>query len=129
MFLYSTQKNQTFPCQNLCTRLLPVLVPLYRPFWKRGCIWICEHADFHDASTSLPSREVNELQQDAVTSLFQCRVQSRWSRRSLSPCCDFRAAESTEEVTKLRPVRLIREDGIIRPYDLTESQGFDLFQV
>ncbi|XP_038556520.1 vacuolar protein sorting-associated protein 13C isoform X2 [Micropterus salmoides] len=39
-----------------------------------------------------------------------------------------RAAESTEEVTKLRPVRLIREDGIIRPYDLTESQGFDLFQ-
>uniref|UniRef100_A0A671VLI5 Vacuolar protein sorting 13 homolog C n=1 Tax=Sparus aurata TaxID=8175 RepID=A0A671VLI5_SPAAU len=40
-----------------------------------------------------------------------------------------RAAESTEEVTKLRPVRLIREDGIIRPYDLTESQGFDLFQI
>uniref|UniRef100_A0A8C3A3N4 Vacuolar protein sorting 13 homolog C n=1 Tax=Cyclopterus lumpus TaxID=8103 RepID=A0A8C3A3N4_CYCLU len=39
-----------------------------------------------------------------------------------------RAAESTEEVTKLRPVRLIREDGIIRPYDLTESQGLDLFQ-
>ncbi|XP_005929273.1 vacuolar protein sorting-associated protein 13C isoform X1 [Haplochromis burtoni] len=39
-----------------------------------------------------------------------------------------RAAEATEEVTKLRPVRLIREDGIIRPYDLTESQGFDLFQ-
>ncbi|XP_039984071.1 vacuolar protein sorting-associated protein 13C [Xiphias gladius] len=39
-----------------------------------------------------------------------------------------RAAESTEEVTKLRPVRLIREDGIIRPYDLKESQGFDLFQ-
>ncbi|XP_061592670.1 intermembrane lipid transfer protein VPS13C isoform X5 [Cololabis saira] len=39
-----------------------------------------------------------------------------------------RAAESTEEVTKLRPVRLIREDGIIRPYVLTESQGFDLFQ-
>ncbi|XP_047187417.1 vacuolar protein sorting-associated protein 13C isoform X3 [Scophthalmus maximus] len=39
-----------------------------------------------------------------------------------------RAAESTEEVTKLRPVRLIREDGVIRPYDLTESQGFDLYQ-
>ncbi|XP_068438571.1 intermembrane lipid transfer protein VPS13C isoform X2 [Clinocottus analis] len=39
-----------------------------------------------------------------------------------------RAAESTEEVTRLRPVRLIREDGIIRPYDLTESQGYDLFQ-
>ncbi|XP_062245681.1 intermembrane lipid transfer protein VPS13C isoform X2 [Platichthys flesus] len=39
-----------------------------------------------------------------------------------------RVAESTEEVTRLRPVRLIREDGIIRPYDLTESQGFDLFQ-
>uniref|UniRef100_A0A673C0P7 Vacuolar protein sorting 13 homolog C n=1 Tax=Sphaeramia orbicularis TaxID=375764 RepID=A0A673C0P7_9TELE len=40
-----------------------------------------------------------------------------------------RAAESTEEVTKLRPVRLIREDGIIRPYDLTESKGYDLFQI
>ncbi|XP_013889490.1 vacuolar protein sorting-associated protein 13C [Austrofundulus limnaeus] len=39
-----------------------------------------------------------------------------------------RAAESTEEVTKLRPVRLIKEDGIIRPFDLTESQGLDLFQ-
>ncbi|XP_074521688.1 intermembrane lipid transfer protein VPS13C isoform X2 [Halichoeres trimaculatus] len=39
-----------------------------------------------------------------------------------------RVAESTEEVNKLRPVRLIREDGIIRPYDLTESQGFDLYQ-
>lgn len=42
---------------------------------------------------------------------------------------DIRATESTEEVTKLRPVRLIREDGIIRPYDLTESKGYDLFQV
>ncbi|XP_023807842.1 vacuolar protein sorting-associated protein 13C isoform X3 [Oryzias latipes] len=40
----------------------------------------------------------------------------------------LRAAEATEEVTKLRPPRLIKEDGIIRPYDLTESQGFDLFQ-
>ncbi|XP_035991633.1 vacuolar protein sorting-associated protein 13C isoform X3 [Fundulus heteroclitus] len=39
-----------------------------------------------------------------------------------------RAAEATEEVTKLRPVRLIKEDGIIRPYDETESQGFDLYQ-
>lgn len=39
-----------------------------------------------------------------------------------------RAAEATEEVTKLRPVRLIREDGIIRPYDLMESKGYDLYQ-
>ncbi|XP_057687593.1 intermembrane lipid transfer protein VPS13C isoform X2 [Corythoichthys intestinalis] len=39
-----------------------------------------------------------------------------------------RAAESTEDVVKLRPVRLIREDGIIRAYDLAESRGFDLFQ-
>ncbi|XP_053369844.1 intermembrane lipid transfer protein VPS13C isoform X1 [Clarias gariepinus] len=39
-----------------------------------------------------------------------------------------RAAESTEEVTKLRPVRLIQEDGIIRPYNQHESEGFDLFQ-
>uniref|UniRef100_A0A8C5FMB7 Vacuolar protein sorting 13 homolog C n=1 Tax=Gadus morhua TaxID=8049 RepID=A0A8C5FMB7_GADMO len=39
-----------------------------------------------------------------------------------------RVAESTEEVTKLRPVRLIREDGIIRPYNHSEAQGLDLFQ-
>ncbi|XP_016128718.1 vacuolar protein sorting-associated protein 13C-like [Sinocyclocheilus grahami] len=39
-----------------------------------------------------------------------------------------RVAESTEEVTKLRPVRLIQEDGIIQPYDHHESEGFDLFQ-
>ncbi|XP_052457976.1 intermembrane lipid transfer protein VPS13C isoform X3 [Carassius gibelio] len=39
-----------------------------------------------------------------------------------------RVAESTEEVTKLRPVRLIQEDGIIRPYDHHESEGYDLFQ-
>ncbi|XP_026802974.3 intermembrane lipid transfer protein VPS13C isoform X3 [Pangasianodon hypophthalmus] len=39
-----------------------------------------------------------------------------------------RAAESTEEVTKLRPVRLIQEDGIIRPYNQHESEGYDLFQ-
>ncbi|KAG7468238.1 hypothetical protein MATL_G00140800 [Megalops atlanticus] len=39
-----------------------------------------------------------------------------------------RVAESTEEVTKLRPVRLIHEDGIIRPYDAVASQGYDLFQ-
>ncbi|XP_036442421.1 vacuolar protein sorting-associated protein 13C isoform X5 [Colossoma macropomum] len=39
-----------------------------------------------------------------------------------------RVAESTEEVTKLRPVRLIREDGIIRPYAQQESEGYDLFQ-
>uniref|UniRef100_A0A8L0DRB9 Vacuolar protein sorting 13 homolog C n=1 Tax=Oncorhynchus mykiss TaxID=8022 RepID=A0A8L0DRB9_ONCMY len=40
-----------------------------------------------------------------------------------------RVAESTEEVTKLRPVRLIREDGIIRPYDQEDAKGYDLFQV
>ncbi|XP_067255653.1 intermembrane lipid transfer protein VPS13C isoform X2 [Chanodichthys erythropterus] len=39
-----------------------------------------------------------------------------------------RVAESTEEVTKLRPVRLVKEDGIIRPYDHHESEGYDLFQ-
>ncbi|XP_056600170.1 intermembrane lipid transfer protein VPS13C isoform X4 [Triplophysa dalaica] len=39
-----------------------------------------------------------------------------------------RVAESTEEVTKLRPVRLIQEDGIIRPYNNHESEGYDLFQ-
>ena len=43
--------------------------------------------------------------------------------------CSIRVAESTEEVTKLRPVRLIREDGIIRPYNHSEAQGLDLFQV
>uniref|UniRef100_A0A8K9XTQ8 Vacuolar protein sorting 13 homolog C n=1 Tax=Oncorhynchus mykiss TaxID=8022 RepID=A0A8K9XTQ8_ONCMY len=40
-----------------------------------------------------------------------------------------RVAESTEEVTKLRPVRLIREDGIIRPYDQEDAKGYDLFQI
>uniref|UniRef100_A0A9J8B830 Vacuolar protein sorting 13 homolog C n=1 Tax=Cyprinus carpio carpio TaxID=630221 RepID=A0A9J8B830_CYPCA len=39
-----------------------------------------------------------------------------------------RVAESTDEVTKLRPVRLIQEDGIIRPYNQHESEGYDLFQ-
>ncbi|XP_018619206.2 vacuolar protein sorting-associated protein 13C isoform X1 [Scleropages formosus] len=39
-----------------------------------------------------------------------------------------RVAESTEEVTKVRPARLIREDGIIRPYNQVESKGYDLFQ-
>ncbi|XP_016139637.1 vacuolar protein sorting-associated protein 13C-like, partial [Sinocyclocheilus grahami] len=39
-----------------------------------------------------------------------------------------RVAESTEEVTKLRPVRLIQEDGIIRPYNHHGSEGYDLFQ-
>uniref|UniRef100_A0A8C1KHE7 Vacuolar protein sorting 13 homolog C n=1 Tax=Cyprinus carpio TaxID=7962 RepID=A0A8C1KHE7_CYPCA len=40
-----------------------------------------------------------------------------------------RVAESTDEVTKLRPVRLIQEDGIIRPYNQHESEGYDLFQI
>ncbi|KAL8196981.1 UNVERIFIED_CONTAM: Vacuolar protein sorting-associated protein 13C [Gekko kuhli] len=39
-----------------------------------------------------------------------------------------RVAESTEEVTPLRPPRLIREDGIIRPYDRGEAEGYDLFE-
>nr|XP_015199111.1 PREDICTED: vacuolar protein sorting-associated protein 13C isoform X5 [Lepisosteus oculatus] len=39
-----------------------------------------------------------------------------------------RVAEATEDVTKLRPSRLIREDGIIRPYNLGDAQGYDLFQ-
>ncbi|XP_024894514.1 vacuolar protein sorting-associated protein 13C [Pteropus alecto] len=39
-----------------------------------------------------------------------------------------RAAESTEEVSSLRPPRLIHEDGIIRPYDRRESEGYDLFE-
>uniref|UniRef100_A0A8D1HWL3 Vacuolar protein sorting 13 homolog C n=1 Tax=Sus scrofa TaxID=9823 RepID=A0A8D1HWL3_PIG len=39
-----------------------------------------------------------------------------------------RAAESTEEVSRLRSPRLIHEDGIIRPYDRQESEGYDLFE-
>ncbi|XP_033612139.1 vacuolar protein sorting-associated protein 13C, partial [Fukomys damarensis] len=39
-----------------------------------------------------------------------------------------RAAESAEEVSSLRPPRLIQEDGIIRPYDRQESEGYDLFE-
>ncbi|XP_071611010.1 intermembrane lipid transfer protein VPS13C isoform X1 [Heliangelus exortis] len=39
-----------------------------------------------------------------------------------------RVAESTEEVSSLRPPRLIHEDGIIRPYDRVEAEGYDLFE-
>ncbi|GCC33396.1 hypothetical protein chiPu_0011865, partial [Chiloscyllium punctatum] len=39
-----------------------------------------------------------------------------------------KVAESTEDVNKLRPPRCIREDGIIRPYDRTESEGCHLFE-
>ncbi|XP_023568424.1 vacuolar protein sorting-associated protein 13C [Octodon degus] len=39
-----------------------------------------------------------------------------------------RAAESAEEVSSLRPPRLIQEDGVIRPYDRQESEGSDLFE-
>uniref|UniRef100_K7FJM8 Vacuolar protein sorting 13 homolog C n=1 Tax=Pelodiscus sinensis TaxID=13735 RepID=K7FJM8_PELSI len=39
-----------------------------------------------------------------------------------------RVAESTEEVSNLRAPRLIHEDGIIRPYDSSEAEGYDLFQ-
>ncbi|XP_057578649.1 intermembrane lipid transfer protein VPS13C isoform X2 [Hippopotamus amphibius kiboko] len=39
-----------------------------------------------------------------------------------------RVAESAEEVARLRTPRLIREDGIIRPYDRQESEGYDLFE-
>ncbi|KAM7158322.1 intermembrane lipid transfer protein VPS13C isoform 2-T2 [Molossus nigricans] len=39
-----------------------------------------------------------------------------------------RAAESTEEVSSLRPPRLIHEDGILRPYNRQESEGYDLFE-
>uniref|UniRef100_A0A8C3ETW0 Vacuolar protein sorting 13 homolog C n=1 Tax=Corvus moneduloides TaxID=1196302 RepID=A0A8C3ETW0_CORMO len=40
-----------------------------------------------------------------------------------------RVAESTEEVSNLRPPRLIREDGIIRPYNRVEAEGYDLFEL
>lgn len=40
-----------------------------------------------------------------------------------------RVAESTEEVSNLRPPRFIHEDGIIRPYDRVEAEGYDLFEV
>ncbi|POI30227.1 hypothetical protein CIB84_006023 [Bambusicola thoracicus] len=40
-----------------------------------------------------------------------------------------RVAESTEEVPNLRPPRFIHEDGIIRPYDRVEAEGYDLFEV
>ncbi|XP_040456276.1 vacuolar protein sorting-associated protein 13C isoform X2 [Falco naumanni] len=39
-----------------------------------------------------------------------------------------RVAESTEEVSNLRPPRFIHEDGIIRPYDRVEAEGYDLFE-
>ncbi|KAM8804771.1 intermembrane lipid transfer protein VPS13C [Eudromia elegans] len=39
-----------------------------------------------------------------------------------------RVAESTEEVSNLRPPRLIHEDGIIRPYNRAEAEGYDLFE-
>ncbi|NXF54035.1 VP13C protein, partial [Oceanites oceanicus] len=40
-----------------------------------------------------------------------------------------RVAESTEEVSNLRPPRFIHEDGIIRPYDRVEAEGYDLFEL
>ncbi|CAI9176855.1 unnamed protein product [Rangifer tarandus platyrhynchus] len=39
-----------------------------------------------------------------------------------------RVAESTEDVSRLRSPRLIHEDGIIRPYDRQESEGYDIFE-
>ncbi|XP_044135757.1 vacuolar protein sorting-associated protein 13C isoform X2 [Bufo gargarizans] len=39
-----------------------------------------------------------------------------------------RVAESTEDVSPLRPPRFIHEDGIIRPYVRSEAQGLDLFE-
>ncbi|CAH2273272.1 Hypothetical predicted protein [Pelobates cultripes] len=39
-----------------------------------------------------------------------------------------RVAESTEDVSPLRPPRFIHEDGIIRPYNQNEAQGFNLFE-
>ncbi|XP_041074256.1 vacuolar protein sorting-associated protein 13C-like [Polyodon spathula] len=39
-----------------------------------------------------------------------------------------RVAESTEEVSKIRPPRLIREDGIVRPFNQGDAEGYDLFQ-
>ncbi|KAM4675969.1 intermembrane lipid transfer protein VPS13C [Discoglossus pictus] len=39
-----------------------------------------------------------------------------------------RVAESTEEVSPLRPSRPINQDGIIRPYNQSEAQGFSLFE-
>ncbi|XP_078536950.1 intermembrane lipid transfer protein VPS13C isoform X2 [Lissotriton helveticus] len=39
-----------------------------------------------------------------------------------------RVAESTEDVVKLRAPRFIHEDGIIRPYDQSEAEGYDLFE-
>ncbi|XP_069836922.1 intermembrane lipid transfer protein VPS13C isoform X1 [Dendropsophus ebraccatus] len=39
-----------------------------------------------------------------------------------------RVAESTEDVSPLRPPRFIHEDGIIRPYSESEAQGQNLFE-
>ncbi|KAM5127220.1 intermembrane lipid transfer protein VPS13C-like [Mantella aurantiaca] len=39
-----------------------------------------------------------------------------------------RVAESTEDVSPLRPPRFIHEDGIIRPYNQSEAQGLHLFE-
>uniref|UniRef100_A0A8C0HLM0 Vacuolar protein sorting 13 homolog C n=1 Tax=Buteo japonicus TaxID=224669 RepID=A0A8C0HLM0_9AVES len=40
-----------------------------------------------------------------------------------------RVAESAEEVSNLRPPRFIHEDGIIRPYNRVEAEGYDLFEL
>ncbi|XP_077120280.1 intermembrane lipid transfer protein VPS13C isoform X1 [Ranitomeya variabilis] len=39
-----------------------------------------------------------------------------------------RVAESTEDVSPLRPPRFIHDDGIIRPYNENEAQGLSLFE-
>ncbi|XP_073435523.1 intermembrane lipid transfer protein VPS13C isoform X2 [Dendrobates tinctorius] len=39
-----------------------------------------------------------------------------------------RVAESTEDVSPLRPPRFIHDDGIIRPYNQNEAQGLSLFE-
>ncbi|KAG8576312.1 hypothetical protein GDO81_009827 [Engystomops pustulosus] len=39
-----------------------------------------------------------------------------------------RVAESTEDVSPLRPPRFIHDDGIIRPYNQSEAQGLNLFE-
>jgi len=41
----------------------------------------------------------------------------------------FRAAEMSDEVTRLRPPRFFQQDGLVRPYVRIEAEGSKLLQV
>ncbi|XP_065320844.1 intermembrane lipid transfer protein VPS13A-like isoform X3 [Gordionus sp. m RMFG-2023] len=94
---------------------------------------------FYEGVTGIVKKPIEGAKQEGATGFFKGFGKGLVGvvARPTSGVVDFasssfqgikRLAENVEEVHRLRPRRYIQKDGVIRPYDYNEAEGYEIFR-